>query len=107
MNKELTEKLYNHFPELYWQHDLDMKKTAMFWGFDVGDGWFDLLYELSEKLQPLVNDINNKYEQFTFAVVQVKEKFGGLRFYVNGASDEINDLIDEYEKKSYLTCEVC
>ena len=38
---------------------------------------------------------------------QVKEKFGGLRFYINGASKECHDIISKYEKLSYETCERC
>ena len=40
-------------------------------------------------------------------VCQVKEKFGGLRFYINDANDEVFDVIDEYEVDSYTICEVC
>jgi len=38
---------------------------------------------------------------------QVKEKFGGLRFYVNGATDEHWAYIRFAESMSYKTCEVC
>ena len=40
-------------------------------------------------------------------VSQVKEKFGGLRFYVNGATDEQYAYINFAESMSYRTCEVC
>lgn len=39
--------------------------------------------------------------------VQVKEKFGGLRFYVNGADDEVRGMIDMAESMSYRLCEDC
>lgn len=38
---------------------------------------------------------------------QVKEKFGGLRFYVNGATDKHWNYINFAESMSYRTCEVC
>jgi hypothetical protein len=38
---------------------------------------------------------------------QIKEKFGGLRFYMTHATDKMYDLINEAERKSYTTCEVC
>lgn len=38
---------------------------------------------------------------------QVKEKFGGLRFYVNGAIDKHWNYIEFAESMSYRTCEVC
>jgi hypothetical protein len=39
-------------------------------------------------------------------VTQVKEKFGGLRFYINEGTDEIFKRISEAENKSYEICEV-
>lgn len=38
---------------------------------------------------------------------QIKEKFGGLRFYVNGANSEINNIINFAEHLSYHICEEC
>jgi hypothetical protein len=80
--------------------------------FDCNDGWIGLIDELSGKLEI----INNKYPNFEERAyaVQVKEKFGGLRFYVD-FSDNINQedkdiftkLIDEAEKASFTICEVC
>lgn len=40
-------------------------------------------------------------------VVQVKEKYGGLRFYVQSATDEQYAYIQFAESISYKTCEVC
>jgi len=39
--------------------------------------------------------------------VQVKEKFGGLRFYVQAATDEHYNYISFAESMSYHTCEEC
>jgi len=38
---------------------------------------------------------------------QVKEKFGGLRFYVNGATEKHWNYITFAESMSYHTCEEC
>lgn len=40
-------------------------------------------------------------------VLQVKEKFGGLRFYIGGGDKHINDLISKAEKESFEICEYC
>jgi len=40
-------------------------------------------------------------------VSQVKEKFGGLRFYVHSATNEQYAYINFAESMSYRTCEVC
>lgn len=75
----------------------------MVFGFECGDGWFELIKKLCEKLKAL--DLKD------FKVLQVKEKFGGLRFYVNGIelnkADEAYRLIDEAEAKSLTVCEEC
>lgn len=45
------------------------------------------------------------------SVLQVKEKFGGLRFYVGGCKTEYFEMltafIDAMESLSYKTCEQC
>lgn len=40
-------------------------------------------------------------------ILQIKEKFGGLRFYINGGDDYINNIISFTENLSYYTCEKC
>ncbi len=42
-----------------------------------------------------------------FKVFQVKEKFGGLRFYCDSSTDEIDALIRAAEEESTRTCDVC
>lgn len=98
MNKENTEKLYNDFPELYKQRFLPMTQSCLCFGIETGNGWFDLIYDLSKKLTELNIGIE---------AVQVKEKFGGLRFYTNFYSEQSNKLIEEAENKSYKICEIC
>ena len=66
--------------------------------FDVQVGWYPLIKNLIDELITLGWDKK---------VTQVKEKFGGLRFYINGGSDEIYDKITEAEKLSHETCELC
>ena len=44
---------------------------------------------------------------FKWRIVQLKEKFAGMRLYSNFASDELYDIIDKYEQISYKTCGVC
>jgi len=66
--------------------------------FAVGEGWFPIIKDL------IVDLIALGWDKQT---CQVKEKFGGLRFYINAGSDEIFNRISEAEKQSYKTCEVC
>ena len=53
--------------------------------------------------------INNLYDAKPrrVMVTQVKEKFGGLRFYISGAPEWYHDLIWHYELESKKVCEEC
>ena len=64
---------------------------------EIGNGWFGLVKELIEKCIAL---------GWNKQTCQIKEKFGGLRFYINSASDEVFEAINEAEDKSYKVCEV-
>lgn len=66
--------------------------------FAVDKGWYPLIKSLIEDLITMGWDKQ---------VCQVKEKFGGLRFYINAGSDEIFNRITKAEKDSYDICEMC
>jgi hypothetical protein len=109
MREELDNKLCSDFPQLYRQRNWDASKTCLCWGFP-GDGWFDLIYELSTKIDSLFKNNNLNGDDYP-ACVQVKEKFGSLRFYMEGIPERINNeahtYIGEAEEKSSKTCEDC
>lgn len=113
MKRELDEKLCAAFPTLFRNRHGDMRETAMCWGFDCGDGWFDLLWELCEKLEPLCveaeKQLTPEMKRFGYSACasQVKEKYGTLRFYMTMSNDEMDALIRETERKSAKTCEIC
>jgi hypothetical protein len=111
MKKELDEQLCREFPLLYVDRNASMQNTCMCWGFDVGDGWFKPIYELSQKLEKLIEkDIEeNKNEEDYLhpRASQVKEKYGGLRFYMFSATEEMQKLIYETENLCSEICEDC
>ena len=102
MNTVNSKKLYTTFPKIFRQKDLSITQTCMSWGFDCGDGWYDLIYKLCEDIQEHCNKKGLQTE-----AVQVKEKYGGLCFYVSSADDYIFKLISKAENKSYKICETC
>jgi len=53
MKEELDNKLVKAFPLLYGDRYGDKTETLMCWGFP-GDGWFDIIWDLSSKLEPLI-----------------------------------------------------
>lgn len=42
-----------------------------------------------------------------FTIVQIKEKFGGLRIYYNGAPEGVDEVISKYEERSTEICINC
>ena len=110
MRKDLDEKLCEKFPLLYADRKASMRTTCMCWGFSCGDGWFELIWDLSSKLEPLIEQWiteNPEHKDSHPRASQVKEKFGSLRFYMSCGTDEMYNLISEAESKSYQTCESC
>lgn len=74
-------------------------------GYFLPDGWKEIVASCHKDLIELAP---------TYAVYQVKEKFGGLRFYADppeNFSDEgrqrFRDRIREAEKLSFKTCQIC
>ena len=141
MRKELDEALCAKYPLIFkYRHD-NMHVTSMCWGFDCGDGWYNILdvlcgiltseyrqaqsnYEfIKDKLgrgrwegatklvtQEQIDETEEKMDDEASKVpvaVQVKEKFGRLRFYVDNATDEHWNYISFAENMSYRTCENC
>lgn len=76
MEKELEETLVGKYPIIFKNYGGDIRETCMGWGMTCGDGWFTLLDDMC-------GDINDLIEKKDIEVIaeQVKEKFGGLRFY--------------------------
>jgi len=105
MNKKLNKKLYDDFPKIF-QHNraapFDPMQPMAF-GFECGDGWYSIINHCCGMIQ---NDVN-LYGRKQVVAVQVKEKLGGLRFYVDEANEKTYDIIDFFESLSYIICEKC
>jgi hypothetical protein len=67
------------------------------------DGWFTLVNRLCGLIQNYVD--NNGIEQVV--AVQVKQKFGELRFYYNGGDDIVAGMVRMAECMSHVICEDC
>ncbi|MGB7848541.1 MAG: hypothetical protein WBL63_23210 [Candidatus Acidiferrum sp.] len=103
VKEELEQKLAQRWPSWFTG---DPRQTRMAEGFVHGDGWFEILWRLCEDLEPLVAEAEKATGQ-PFEVLQVKQKLGGLRFYVNHGTDAIRMRIEAAEGESLRTCEVC
>lgn len=105
MDKLLQSELYSEYPDLYAEKDLSIQESCMPWGMECGPGWFFIIKNLSAAITRISKDVR---------ATQVKEKFGGLRFYwrsVNNLTEDqyesISRAVDAAEEESYLVCEDC
>lgn len=122
MKKELENKLIQAFPELYRVHGycvIERGLTPVY--FAVGDGWFNLLWDLSEKITdhlkatyipPKMTEMSEGKDDVVLhplgiAITDIKEKYAGLRYYYNGGDDIVDKFVSEAEELSYKTCEKC
>lgn len=103
MNDKLENLLYERYPLIFAERTLPVTQTCMSWGICCGDGWFNLIDQLCERLQSWTN--LKRSEQVV--AVQVKEKWGGLRFYLRGGSAEQRGMISMAEAMSTRICEQC
>lgn len=93
MAPDLTETLKNKYSSIF---------GPTFY-FECNDGWFTLIDNTCKVIQQHL-----KYSTGVEQVIarQVKEKFGGLRFYYSGGNDYILGVVDLAEQMSYNICEI-
>lgn len=113
MNEANTRQLYHEFPRLYRAASRPTSESAMRWGFMCGDGWFSIVRELSQQIEEAARLAGVVPDSDEWpCVMQVKEKFGGLRFYLSGGcsfelGSSIRRLVDAAHEHSLSTCESC
>ena len=122
MRNELDELLCSRYPKIFVNRHADMTTTAMCWGFDCGDGWFDILNQLCVNIQEHIDWRNSTRERLLqdnphkikipdevqqVVADQVKEKFGTLRFYTTGGDDVTRGMERMAESMSAVICEDC
>jgi hypothetical protein len=111
MSPEKSKELISICPELF--SDLHEKSCMYLFGFECGDGWFELLKDLITEIREIcrIEGFSRctwlTEEPSDIKVDQVKEKYGTLRFYTNWSMDEIDRVITIAEEKSAKTCEGC
>ena len=87
-----------------------MSETCMCWGICVDSGWLKLIDTLCEEIAQHVeteNTYGDTGKTLHFEAVQVKEKFGGLRFYYDGGDERISGMVNMAQAMSFNICETC
>ena len=108
MKQELDNQLCEKYPKIFADRHKPMTETCMCWGFECGDGWYNILDQLCNNIQHYI-DWKNRKEEIVPQVVaeQVKEKFGTLRFYYRGGDDYIEGMVRMADSMSSILCENC
>lgn len=83
--------------------------------FECAFGWYDIIRDLSKKIEKILEEHAERHEALEgeesqyreMYAVQIKEKYGTLRFYMSWETDEISELIRKAEELSAKTCEIC
>lgn len=82
----------------------DIYTSCMSWGFECGQGWFDIINRCADKMEKW-NHLHS--DMLPVEACQLKEKFGELRVYLDNATEETYNILHEFEKEADETCEWC
>ena len=125
MNSKNTSHFFKKYPKIFGGKDKPITESLIPFGLECGNGWYWLIDQLCQSIQSHVDNIEESAKirnsaRLTGSVLgppeetdrqvvaeQVKEKFGGLRFYVEKADDEVYGMIELAEHMSYSICERC
>ncbi len=110
---------YDNF-EKYLKETYPKMYDDVYCGVYIDEGWYHLIDMVSEIIHNHVKSSNNarqyyiekQYEKIPDEVeypkvVQIKEKYGMLRFYADNTDKYMDGVIDMAEKMSCHICEVC
>ena len=100
--EEFAKKMETQFPKMF---------ANPYGGFAVGPGWWPIIESLCANIQSHTDWWNKNRETRPVVeqveVNQIKEKFGGLRFYYSGGDDVVSGIERMAESMSAVMCETC
>jgi len=73
---------------------------------ECAEGWFFLIEKMSHVIERELERLDPLIAEHMY-VVQIKEKFGGIRFYMNQSTPHIDGVIDLADMLSFSMCEHC
>jgi len=103
MGIEKDLEIINNYPDLFGEPPFNPRDSLIAFGLEIGDGWHALLIRTLDKIREELKKNPIEY----FRIIQVKEKFAGLRIYADYANNVIDDIIDKAEIESMHICDVC
>ena len=105
MRKELDEALCARYPLVFRDRNADMRTTAMCWGLECGDGWYNIIDVLCGKLCSEYYAAKSRYE---FIKDKVGEKmYGGSgNIITQGEIDLRKQIMEEEASKVPVAVQV-
>ena len=121
MRADLERKLEQEFPFMKRDRANGEETPYSEWGCECGDGWYPLLRDLCRA-------VADRYQMdgraVDLVILQVKEKYAGLRFYYTHTDSagcmqmesqealrklrgDVAGIVERFEQKSEETCESC
>jgi len=113
MTPELEEEIIKKYPKIFHQEDEisgEVHITCSY--FQCGDGWYTLIDMICKHIQYYVDSMiggldEEERKYFQVVVREIKEKYGSLRFSVDGGDEYIAGMITMVEAMSGKICEEC
>lgn len=101
MTQEKERELLSSYRSLFESDEIlsDPKQSCMCWGFECGDGWYNVIDKMLKRMKALKDP--------ELYLTQVKEKWGLLRVYTNFSTKKVEKIISKAEKESAHVCEQC
>jgi hypothetical protein len=97
--EEFSKRMETSFPKMF---------VGKYGGFAVGAGWWPIIESLCANIQQHIEFANRESKVCPQVIVeQVKEKFGGLRFYYSGGDEQIHGMVRMAEAWAGRSCEEC
>lgn len=109
-----AKRMEEKYPEMF---------SQPYGGFAVGAGWWPIIEALCGQIHSYIEWKNRTRQHYLekpnpyneempeavpqVVVAQIKEKFGGLRFYYDGGDDYVRGLVTMAELWADRTCEEC
>lgn len=103
MDSQKTNELYERFSHLYRERLAPLESSKMAWGFQCGDGWYNLIHKMSKRITNLLND-----DEDAPAIVEVsRNEDGTLYVDVRNRTLAIADIVETAKEQSRIICETC
>lgn len=95
---DFCKELYKKYSKLFYEEPY----------VECPEGWYEIIDELTEQIY----NASREFVDGSVKVAYIKEKFGGLRYYVDyDLPDEqiveLEQIVRKWEKLSYKICIIC